>query len=176
MSFDRHHLLIYVDELYEDLELWYPKLRLMEAGASVTVAGPQGGAIYRGKNGYPCPADLAIAEVDVSRFTGLVIPGGFAPDKLRRDPRVLDQTRAFDEGGKLVAFICHAGWVPISARILKGVRATSVNAIRDDMENAGAIWVDEPCVVDRHFVSARRPPDLPAFLRGILSFLEKAPL
>lgn len=173
MGANGKRILIFVDDLYEDLELWYPKIRLEEAGATVTVAGPQAGKVYAGKNGYPCEAGAAIADVREADFDGLVIPGGFAPDKLRRDKKVLDLTRAFHEHGKMIAFICHAGWVPISAKILKGVRATSVSAIRDDMENAGVTWVDEPAVVDRHFISARRPPDLPAFMKAVIAFLDR---
>lgn len=175
MSLGRHHILIFVDDIYEDLELWYPKLRLEEAGARVTVAGPKAGATYSGKHGYPCVADAAIADVKEADFTGLVIPGGFMPDKLRRNAKVLELTQAFHQHGKMVAFICHAGWIPISAKILKGVRATSTPGIRDDMENAGVTWVDEPAVVDRHFITARRPPDLPAFMKAILEWLGRTP-
>ncbi len=173
MELKNHRILIFVDHDYEDLELWYPKLRLEEAGASVAVAGPERGATYAGKHGYPCVAGASIGEVSEKDFTGLVIPGGFAPDKLRRDPKVLALTRAFHEHDKMIAFICHAGWIPISAKILKGVRATSTPGIRDDMENAGVTWVDEPAVVDRHFITARRPPDLPAFMRAVIEFLRK---
>lgn len=171
----KQRILMFVDDIYEDLELWYPKLRLEEAGATVTLAGPRAGAKYAGKHGYPAVSDIAYADAKESDFTGLVIPGGFAPDQMRRDPNVLALTRAFHEHRKLVAFICHAGWVPISAKILRGVRATSTPGIRDDMENAGVVWVDEPSVADGHIITARRPPDLPAFMRDILAFLESNP-
>ncbi len=173
MNLSHHRILIFVDDVYEDLELWYPKLRLEEAGAKVVVAGPAGGSIYAGKHGYPCKSDAAIADMKESDFTGLVIPGGFMPDKLRRDPHVLKLTRDFHTKGKMIAFICHAGWIPISAKILKGVRATSTPGIRDDMENAGVTWVDESAVTDRHFITARRPPDLPDFMKAVLEFLGK---
>ena len=116
-------------------------------------------------------ADTAIRDVAETDFDALVIPGGFMPDKLRRDKKVLELTRAFHEHRKLIAFICHAGWIPISAKILKGVRATSTPGIRDDMENAGVEWVDEAVVVDRHFITSRRPPDLPEFMREVIRFL-----
>jgi protease I len=164
-------ILVFVDDTYEDLELWYPKLRLEEEGFSVVVAGPEKGRVYAGKHGYPCKADVAIEEVHEEEFAGLVIPGGFAPDKLRRLPRVLAITRSMHEAGKLVAHICHAGWVPVSARILGGFRCTSTAAIKDDLVNAGAEWVDEPVVIDRNMVSSRRPADLPEFCRGILQVL-----
>lgn len=164
-------VLTFVDDIYEDLELWYPKLRLEEEGATVVIAGPVRGATYAGKHGYPCVADASFDEVAEPDFDALAIPGGFMPDKLRRDRRVLDLTRAFHESRKPIAMICHAGWIPISAKILKGVRATSTPGIRDDMENAGVEWIDAPVVVDGHFVSARRPPDLPDYMRAFVELL-----
>lgn len=167
----RHSILIFVHHDYEELELHYPKLRLIEAGFKVVVAGPEENGIYSGKHGYPCQSDVAIQMVEVEQFTGLVIPGGFAPDKLRRDAKVLELVRGFHQAKKLVAYICHAGWVPISASIVKGFRCTSTPAIKDDLVNAGATWVDEPVVVDRHHITSRRPSDLPQFCTEILRFL-----
>jgi protease I len=164
-------ILILADDIYEDLELWYPKLRLIEAGAMVVVAGPAADTVYAGKNGYPCKSDAAIAEMQASDFDGLVIPGGFMPDKLRRDPVVLRLVRDFAESDKLVAAVCHGGWIPISANVYEGVRVTGSPGIKDDLINAGAIWEDSPVVVDRHFVSSRKPDDLPDFCRGILKVL-----
>lgn len=161
---------MFVDDIYEDLELWYPKLRLVEAGAEVIVAGPQAGAHYAGKHGYPCTSDVAIGDVRAGDFDGVVIPGGFAPDKLRRDPRVLDLVRELAAGGKLVAAICHAGWIPISAGVYRGVRVTGSLGIKDDLINAGAAWEDAAVVADRHFISSRKPDDLPDFCRAILQF------
>lgn len=116
--------LLLVDDVYEDLELWYPRLRLVEAGATVTVAGPESGQLDTGKHGYPCRSDAALAEVRAADFTGLIVPGGFMPDKLRRHPIVLQLVRDFDAAGKLVAAICHGGWIPISAGVYCGVRVT----------------------------------------------------
>jgi protease I len=164
-------LLMFVEDIYEDLELWYPKLRLTEAGAHVTVAGPQMGRTYAGKHSYPCVADAAIVDMEASDFDGVVIPGGFMPDKLRRDPKVLELVRSFAEPGKLVAAICHGGWIPISAGVYRGVRVTGSPGIKDDLVNAGAIWEDAPVVVDRQFVSSRKPDDLPDFCRGIIEVL-----
>jgi protease I len=168
---DGKHILMFVDDVYEDLELWYPKLRLIEEGAGVTVAGPEAGKSYTGKWGYPCVSDAAIDLMEESDFDGLVIPGGFMPDKLRRDPKVLALTKAFHQSGKLVAHICHAGWIPISAKIVEGYRMTSTPGIKDDLINAGADWVDEPVVIDRHQVTSRRPPDLPDFCQAIIEVL-----
>jgi protease I len=161
------HYLMFVGDIYEDLELWYPKLRLLEAGAGVTVAGPQAETTYQGKNGYPCVSDAAIDMMEAADFDGVVVPGGFMPDKLRRDPKVLQLVRDFAETGKLVAAICHGGWIPISAGVYQGIRVTGSPGIKDDLVNAGAIWEDAAVVVDRHFVSSRKPDDLPDFMQGI---------
>jgi len=166
-------LLMFVDDIYEDLELWYPKLRMCEAGADVTVAGPEMGKKYAGKHGYPCVSDAAIADMEEADFDGLIIPGGFSPDKLRRDPKVKELTRQFAESQKLVAAICHGGWIPISADVYRSVRVTGSPGIMDDLVNAGAIWEDAPVVVDRHFVSSRKPDDLPEFCAAILAILAK---
>ncbi|MEO2049019.1 MAG: type 1 glutamine amidotransferase domain-containing protein [Pirellulales bacterium] len=164
-------LLIFVGEIYEDLEVWYPKLRMIEAGAEVVMAGPEANYHYSGKNGYPCTSDVAIADIQTDGFDGLVVPGGFMPDKLRRDTRVLDIVRQFDAADKLIAAICHGGWIPISAGVYRDVHVTGSSGIKDDLVNAGAIWEDKPVVVDRHFVSSRKPDDLPEFCRGILKVL-----
>jgi protease I len=164
-------LLMFVDDDYEDLELWYPKLRLAEAGAHVTVAGPKGETVYRGKHGYPCRSDASIALMESADFHGVVIPGGFMPDKLRRDDKVKRLVREFAQREKLVAAICHGGWIPISAGVYRGVRVTGSLGIKDDLVNVGAIWEDAPVVVDRHCVSSRRPDDLPEFCRAIIEVM-----
>ncbi|HEY6564121.1 MAG TPA: type 1 glutamine amidotransferase domain-containing protein [Pirellulaceae bacterium] len=170
-SLEGKRVLVFVGEIYEDLELWYPKLRLVEAGATVVVAGAERGATYAGKHGYPCVADAAIKELKAADFEGVVCPGGFMPDKLRRDPHVLELVRHCAAAGKLVAAVCHGGWIPISAGVYRGVRVTGSPGIKDDLVNAGAVWEDAPLVVDRHFVSSRKPDDLPDFCRGILRVL-----
>lgn len=164
-------VLSFVGEIYEDLELWYPKLRLLEAGASVVVAGPEAQAHYNGKLGYPCVSDVAISDCQADEFDGLLVPGGFMPDKLRRDPQVLDLVRAFDAVGKPIAAICHGGWIPISAGVYRGVRVTGSPGIKDDLVNAGAEFIDASVVVDGHHVSSRRPDDLPDFCREFLALL-----
>ena len=164
-------VLILVGDIYEDLELWYPKLRLEEAGATVTVAGPEAGVTYAGKHGYPCVSEARIDDMLAADFDGLVVPGGFMPDVLRRDPVVLKLVADFDEDDKLVAAICHGGWIPISAKVYDGVRVTGSPGIKDDLVNAGAIFEDASVVVDRHFVSSRRPGDLPDFCRAIIVLL-----
>ncbi len=163
-------ILMFVDDVYEDLELWYPKLRLIEEGCEVIVAGPEKGKLYSGKNGYPCKSDAAIDEISDKNFDALVIPGGFAPDKLRRDKKVLELTSDIFNSGKLVAHICHAGWILISANIVRGFKCTSTPGIKDDLINAGAEWFDEPVIIDRNMISSRRPDDLPDFCSAIINF------
>jgi protease I len=172
MSLSGKKVLFFAGPLYEDLELWYPKIRLEEEGARTVVAGI-GEKTYQGKRGYPVTVDTQIDQIAASDFDGLVIPGGFAPDQLRRFDKVLQVTREIYQAGKPVAFICHAGWVPISAKILKGKRATSVRAIKDDMENAGVIWEDSAVVVDGNLISSRTPADLPDFSRALIRALER---
>jgi protease I len=174
MALHGKRVLLFAGPLYEDLELWYPKIRLEEEGAATTVAG-LGEKTYPGKRGYPVTVDTSVDQVDAAAFDGLVIPGGFAPDQLRRSERVLQLTRDIYRAGKPVAFICHAGWVPISAKILKGKRATSVRAIKDDMENAGVRWEDSPVVIDGNLISSRTPADLPQFCRALIAALERGP-
>ncbi len=170
-TLDAKRVLIFVGDDYEDLELWYPKLRLEEAGVHVTVAGPEEGVTYSGKHGYPCVSDAMTADMEATDFDGVVCPGGWMPDKIRRDPHVLELVRSFATAGKLVAAICHGGWIPISAKVYQGVRVTGSPGIKDDLINAGAIWEDAPVVVDRHFVSSRKPADLPEFCRAMLKVL-----
>ncbi len=167
-------VLALVSDDYEDLELWYPRLRLEEAGARVTVAGPAAGQKYAGKHGYPCISDAALRDVSPDDFAGILIPGGWMPDQLRRDPVVLNLTRRFVETGKLVATICHGPWILISAGVCRGARMTSTPGIRDDLVNAGAEWIDAEVVIDRNFITSRRPPDLPAFGAAMVSFLATA--
>lgn len=168
---DGIRILALVGADYEDLELWYPKLRLEEAVVHVTVAGPSQGQVVHGKHGYPCRSDAALADMEAADFHGIVIPGGWMPDSLRRDPQVLALVREFSATGKLVAAICHGGWIPISAGVYRGVRVTGSPGIRDDLVNAGAIWEDTPVVVDRHHITSRRPADLPAFMAAIVEWL-----
>jgi protease I len=168
---DRRAVLIVVADLFEDSELLYPYHRLQEEGVEVTVAGLDAAPV-NGKKGHgPFAVDTTVDALSAVEFDALVIPGGFAPDKLRRSPAVLALVQAFDAAGKPIAFICHAGWVPISAGILRGRCATSVGAIRDDMVNAGAVWLDEPVVVDVNLISARTPDDLGPWMRALLAAL-----
>lgn len=168
-------ILFFAGPLYEDLELWYPKIRLEEDGARTVVAGT-GEKSYQGKRGYPLTVDTQVDEIEAADFDGLVIPGGYAPDIMRRSQKLLQLTREIYQAGKPVAFICHAGWVPISAGIVHGKRGTSVGAIKDDLVNAGMLWEDSPVVVDGNLISSRTPADLPQFCRAIITALQQSPV
>jgi len=169
-------VLLLVGDDYEDLELHYPRLRLLEAGVHAVVAGATAGARYRGKHGYPAVADCAFADasaaVSAADLAGIVLPGGWMPDKLRRDPVVLELIRRVDAAAGVVASICHGPWLAISAGVVRGRRYTGSPGIRDDLRNAGAEFLDAEVVVDGHHVSSRRPEDLPAFCRALLAGLE----
>lgn len=170
MSLKGKRVVVLAEDMYEDPELWYPYYRLREEGAEVRIVGPEA-KVYQSKHGYPAKAELAASALDPRDWDAVVVPGGFAPDRLRRFPAVLDLVRGIYEHGGIVAQICHAAWVPISAGIVRGKRATCVAAIRDDLVNAGAQYVDEAVVVDGNLVSSRTPDDLPAFMPAIIRLL-----
>ncbi len=173
MTLQGKTILFFAGPLYEDLELWYPKIRLEEEGARTVVAGT-GEKSYQGKRGYPLTVDTGVDQIQATSFDGLVIPGGYAPDIMRRSAKLLQLTREIYQAGKPVAFICHAGWVPISAGIVRGKRGTSVGAIKDDLVNAGMLWEDSPVVVDGNLISSRTPADLPDFMRALIAALGKS--
>ncbi|WP_018756589.1 type 1 glutamine amidotransferase domain-containing protein [Paenibacillus terrigena] len=171
MRLSEKKVIALVDEEFEDLELWYPIYRVREEGAIVHLVGPEKGKKYIGKYGVPAEAEFAFDEVNSADYDGILVPGGWAPDKLRRYEKVISLVREMDAAGKPIGQICHAGWVLISAKILQGRTVTSTPGIRDDMENAGSTWVDEAVVVDGHIVSARRPPDLPPYGKAFCDLL-----
>jgi protease I len=165
---------VLVEKFYEDLELWYPVLRLREAGHDVKIVGPKKGETYASKHGYPAKADTAAADVTASDFDAIIIPGGYSPDHMRRHKAMVDLVTTAAEQGKILAAICHGPWMLCSARCLSGKRTTGFFAIRDDVENAGGVWVDEACVRDGNIITSRTPDDLPAFMQGILGALGEA--
>lgn len=161
---------ILVGPMYNEWEFWYPFYRLKEAGATVVVIGEKAGMQYKSKIEMEAIADKAYTDVNASELDGLIIPGGFAPDFMRRSKDCLNLVHNVFAQDKLIAFICHGGWVPISAGIIKGKRATSFFAIKDDMINAGCLWEDNALVRDGNLISSRTPDDLPEFMKGILKF------
>jgi len=164
-------ILILTADHYEDMELWYPKIRMKEAGYDVVVAAKEKRS-YKGKNGYPVDADLSLEDVDPNDYAAVIIPGGYAPDIMRRYERLLHIVKTIFDAGKPVAAICHAAWVPISAKIVKGKKMTCVAAVKDDVINAGAEYLDQEVVVDGNLISSRYPDDLPAFCKAILAAIE----
>ncbi|WP_420420587.1 type 1 glutamine amidotransferase domain-containing protein [Simkania sp.] len=161
-----------IDNSFEEMELLYPVFRLQEEGHQITLVGPADQTVYKGKNGYSYKSQISYKALKAKEFDAILIPGGFAPDRFRRIPEVLACVREMDQAKKPIAFICHGGWVPISAKILQGKKATGTTAIKDDLENAGAIWVDEPVVIDGHLISSRTPVDLPQFGRALVEALK----
>jgi protease I len=162
---------ILAEDLYEDLELWYPRLRLQEEGVEVVVVGPGEAREHHGKYGYPVTVDQTIPEVGVEQFDAVVVPGGYAPDRLRRHPAMVDFVRQMARRGKIVAAICHGPWMLASAEVVAGKTVTCFFAIKDDLVHAGAIYKDAEVVVDGNLITARKPADLPAFLAAIIAAL-----
>lgn len=165
-------IVILAEQMYQEMEIWYPLYRLREAGYTVRVAGPEAGKVYPSKLGYPCKSDIAYADLKAEDFDGVVVPGGMAPDYIRRYEQANRFVKEIDEQGKLVAAICHGPWVLCSAYgLLRGRKATCFFAIKDDVINAGAEYTDAEVVVDRNLVTSRKPDDLPAFMQASLEVL-----
>ncbi len=164
-------ILILVETFYNEFEFWYPFYRLKEAGAQVTVVGSGSADTYKSKAGLSVTVDTTAEKIAVADYDGVVIPGGYAPDHMRRYPAMVGMVKGFAAAGKLVAAICHAGWMLVSADIIRGRTVTSYFSIKDDLVNAGGNWVDKEVVVDGHLVTSRTPDDLPAFMRAIIGVL-----
>jgi len=164
---------ILVEDFYQVLEVWYPYLRLKEEGIPVVIVGSGSKDIYPSKEGYPIKVDISIDRVSSSDFSGVIIPGGWAPDFLRRHEGIVQFVRQLFEEKKVVAAICHGGWLLVSAKILQGKKATSFFAIKDDLIAAGAKYLDSETVVDGHLVTARKPEDLPRFTKTIIQLIKQ---
>lgn len=176
MELGGKRIAVLVETDYQDLEVWYPLLRMKEAGAEVTVVGSGTQEDYKGKYGYPITVDTNAASVKAEDFDAVVIPGGWAPDRLRMHEPVLNLVRAMFDQGKVVAAICHAGSVLVSAGILEGKTATAYRAVKDDMVLAGCHFEDAEVVIDGNLITSRTPDDLPAFCRAIIESLIQAPV
>ena len=174
MRLDGKRVAILAENLYQEMELWVPYYRLREEGADVKVVGAGGARSYTSKHGYPVNVDVQAEQVKAVEFDAVIVPGGYAPDLMRRHPAMVALVREAAQQGKVVAAICHAGWMLCSAGVLKGRRATSFHSIKDDMVNAGADWQDTEVVVDGNLITSRKPDDLPAFCRAIVAALAKA--
>lgn len=173
MGLEGKRVAVLAENMYQELELWYPLLRLREAGAETFVVGSGSADTYTSKLGYPVSVDRVAGEVSAAEIDAVVIPGGYAPDLMRRQPAMVQLVRQAFEQGKIVATICHAGWMLISADVVRGRKATCFYSIKDDLVNAGADYVDAEVVRDGNLITSRVPSDLPAFCRTIIGALSE---
>ena len=171
MELKGKRVIILVEQMYNEFEFWYPYYRLKEAGAEVVVVGSGSAEEYTAKSGLPCRADTSADQISATDFDGIIIPGGYAPDHMRRHPSMVKLVKDFFEAGKVVAAICHAGWLLASSEIIKGRTVTSFFSIKDDLVHAGANWVDKEVVVDGRLITSRKPDDLPAFMKAVIAAL-----
>ncbi len=171
MQLQGKKIAIMLDQAYQEMEVWYPYYRFTEAGAGVVLVAPKAGTTYPSKLGYPCVSDVAAGDVSGGDFDAVVVPGGWAPDFMRRDESMIRFIRQCADAKIILAAICHGGWMLCCTNALEGRRATSFIAIRHDMINAGADWIDKECVIDGNVITARTPDDLPAFCKAIIKAL-----
>ncbi len=171
MELKGKRVIILVEQMYNEFEFWYPYYRLKEAGAEVVVVGSGSAEEYTSKSGLPCRADTNADQISAADFDGIIIPGGYAPDHMRRYPSMVKLVKDLFQAGKVVAAICHAGWMLASSEIVKGRTVTSFFSIKDDLVHAGANWVDQEVVVDGKLITSRKPDDLPAFMKAVISAL-----
>jgi protease I len=174
MKLQGKRIAILAENLYQEMELWVPYYRFKEEGAEVKVVGAGGAKAYTSKHGYPVSVDVQADQVKAVEFDAVIVPGGYAPDMMRRHDAMVGLVREAAQQGKVVAAICHAGWMLVSAGILKGRKATSFFSIKDDLKAAGADWQDAEVVVDGNLITSRKPDDLPAFCRAIITALSKS--
>ena len=173
MKLQGKRIAVLAENMYQEMELWVPYFRFKEEGAEVKIVGAGGAKSYTSKHGYPVAVDAQAESVSAVEFDAVVVPGGYAPDLMRRHEAMVRLVREAAQQGKVVAAICHAGWMLVSAGVLPGKRATSFFSIKDDLVAAGARWVDQEVVVDGNLITSRRPDDLPAFCREIVKALTK---
>ncbi|MFP4498878.1 MAG: type 1 glutamine amidotransferase domain-containing protein [Vulcanimicrobiota bacterium] len=166
---------VFVEKMYEDIELWYPYYRMKEEGARVTLIGPEKNETYTGKHGMKAQSDISIDEAKTSDYDLLIVPGGYSPDFMRRNKKMVRFVKDMHEQGKHVAAICHGAWMLASADILKNKKVTSFFSIQDDLKHAGAQWVDQSFVSDNRILTSRFPQDLPDFCRGIIEAATRQP-
>ncbi|MBI5625360.1 MAG: type 1 glutamine amidotransferase [Elusimicrobia bacterium] len=174
MTLQGKKAVVLIEEQYQELEVWVPYYRLKEEGAQALLLGPEKGRVFKGKFGYPAFVEAAYAELRPEQVDAVVVPGGFAPDFMRRYPEPAAFVAGAFKAGKVVASICHGAWILASAGVLKGRKATSFYAIADDVRNAGAQWVDAEVCVDGGLITSRKPEDLPAFCRELVKALSSS--
>lgn len=173
MGIKEKKIAVLIENMYEDLEAWYPYYRLKEEGAKVLMVGPERDRIYNSKHGYPAKAEQSVKEINADEFDGVIIPGGYAPDYMRRDPRMVQFVKDVYETGGFVAAICHGGWMLCSADIIRDRKVTGFFSIKDDLVNAGGRYMDTEVVSDDGIITSRKPEDLPFFMRTIIESLSR---
>ncbi len=171
MELKNKSVAILAEEMFNELELYYPYYRLKEAGAQALLVGSGSSPVYRGKSGLTVRVDVSAERLSAHGLDAVIVPGGYAPDNMRRYPAMVELVAQTFAQGKLVAAICHAGWMLASAGVCRGKRVTSCPSIKDDLVNAGAVWLDQEVVVDGRLITSRQPDDLPAFMREIIKAL-----
>ncbi len=172
MELQGKKVIVLAEEMYNEYELWYPYYRLKEAGAEVTLVGSGSAESYKAKSGLEVNVDTSADQVSAADYDGIVIPGGYAPDRMRRYASMVKLVKDFFEAGKVVAAICHAGWMLASAEIVEGKTVTCFFSIKDDLIHAGGNYVDKEVVVDGNLITSRQPDDLPAFMRAVIAGLQ----
>jgi protease I len=175
MELKGKRVVILAEQMYNEYELWYPYYRLKEAGADVTLVGSGSSETYKAKSGLEVSVDTSADQISAADYDGIVIPGGYAPDHMRRYPSMVNLVKDFFKVGKVVAAICHAGWMLASAEIVQGKTATCFFSLKDDLIHAGANYVDQEVVVDGNLITSRKPDDLPAFMRAVIAGLQSSP-
>ncbi len=174
MSLSGKRVAVLIEQQYQEMEVWYPVYRLREAGCAVELVGPEAGKTYASKLGYPAKSTLAAADARADQFAAVVIPGGFAPDYIRRSEAMLKLVRDLHAQGKPVAAICHGPWVLCSTTVLKGRKVTCFHSIKDDVTNAGGTYVDQEVCIDGNVITSRTPEDLPAFVVALMEAMARA--
>jgi protease I len=173
MSLQGKRVAVLVEQQYQEMEVWYPVYRLREAGCTVELIAPEAGKTYASKLGYPAKSTLAASDARADQFAAVVIPGGFSPDYIRRSQPMLNLVRDVYAQKKPVAAICHGPWVLCSTTALKGRKVTCFHSIKDDVQNAGATYVDQEIVIDGNVITSRTPDDLPAFVVALMEMMRK---
>ncbi len=164
-------VLLFIEDYFEDAEAIYPYYRMREEGYEVIIASPVAGKAYKGKKGMVLQSEIAASAVNPADYAAVIISGGYAPDRMRRDPDMVGLVKKMFEDCKVVAAICHGGWMLAEADLLKGRQVTGAQSISKDLTNAGGQFIDREVVADDNIITSRGPDDLPAFCKAIITLI-----